>query len=63
MTGPVRGFWYTVSGGLFIQQVYGTIFLSQFGYKVSFFPLVFRYSVPRHELIVYFSVEASLLAG
>ena len=38
-------------------------FLLQFGYKVSFFPLGFRYLVPRHELIVYFSVEAALLAG
>ena len=40
VTGPVRGFWYTVSGGLFIQQVYGTFFCYNSGIKYLFFPWI-----------------------
>ena len=43
------------------MQVYG-IFCHNSGIKYLVF-LNFRYSVHRHELNAYFSVEAALLAG
>ena len=53
--------WYTASGALFIQ-VYAIFFVTIRGLSILFF-LDFGYSVHGHELNVYFSVEAALLAG
>ena len=53
--------WYTVSGALFIQ-VYAIFSVTIRGLSILFF-LDFGYSVHGHELNVYFSVKAALLAA
>ena len=58
-SGPARGFGYTVPGALLIQ-VHDFFFVTIRVYSALFF-LDLGCLVHRHELNVYFSVEAALL--